>query len=131
MTTRTIGQRDVALNELPIRGICIEPTTGSGAVTVYPSDSGTIFINKYVTGDTTYTLPTAALSKGKWWWFFNAQTSYNITITGGTADVMFVDDDTAADSAYCADEIGECCMVVGDGTSFYVFAMHGTWTKSG
>ena len=131
MTTRTQGQRDVGLSELPIRGIAIETTSGTGAVTVYASDSGIMFINKYTTGDTTYTLPTAAASKGKWWFFFNAQTSYNITITGGTTDVMVVDEGTAADECYCADEIGECCMVIGDGTSYYVFVMHGTWTKSG
>lgn len=128
MTTRTQGQRDVAMNELPIRGICVEPTTGSGAVTVYASDSGIVFINKYATGNTTYTLPAVAAFKGKWAWFFNAQTSYAIVVAGGTDEKMIADEQTAYDKVTCAAEIGECGLVIGDGSNYYFFAMHGTWT---
>ncbi len=123
--------RDVALNELNLRGISINPVAasgGSGAVTVVPSDSGIIFINKYVTGTTTYTLPAVADCAGKWFHFYNAQTSYALIIDLNTADtdVLIGNDITNGDSVTTAAETGETFWIVGDGSYFYVFENHGT-----
>jgi hypothetical protein len=125
--------RDVALNELPIRGISFNPIAasgGTGAITLVPSDSGVIFVNKYVTGATTYTLPAVADCEGKWLWFFNAQTAYAIVVTCATADLglMVGGGYQTYDKQTSAAEIGACGMVFSDGDYFYFYAIAHTWT---
>jgi len=123
--------RDLAMTEMPMRGISINPESGgSAAITVVPSDSGLVFVNKYTT-NTVYTLPTATLCKGKYFWFFNAQATATIALTGGTADVMIGADDTAADTITDNNAIGNWAFVIGDGTNFYVITGVGTWSASG
>jgi hypothetical protein len=89
-----------------------------------------MFINLSTTGTHTYTLPTLALGAGKHWIFFNGQTSYAFVVTGGTAAKMMADDQTNYDYITSAAEIGECCMVICDGTNYFVLALHGTMTAS-
>lgn len=123
--------RDVALNELPIRGISINADTTDNVVEiqVVPSDSGVIFINKEVEGTVTYTLPSVAEGKGKWFWFFNGQTSAAIVVTAGAdTGVMvctgYVDYDKMTDSSI----IGASGFVFGDGDKYYFVEIAPTWT---
>jgi len=119
--------RDVALSELPIRGISINPSTASGAVTVVASDSGTIFINKYA-GTTTYTLPSVATGAGKMFWFFGAIAN-DVVVYGPAATTVY--GPAALGRTFTGTgAIGICCMVIGDGTSYYAFAISGSWAIS-
>lgn len=119
--------RDVALNELPIRGISHNATTASGAVTVVASDSGVIFINKYA-GTTTYTLPAVADGKGKIFYFYGAVAN-NVVVYGPAASTIY--GNAALGRTFTGTgAIGIGCMVVGDGTYYYAFALGGTWTMS-
>ena len=89
MTTRAQGQRDVALNSLPFRGIAInDDTLNTAAVQVYASDSGILFINEN-TATTTYTLPAVEDCKGKWFGFF-CKAANTITIAGASGDAVIV-----------------------------------------
>ncbi len=121
--------RNLALTELPIRGISVEPTGGDGAVAVVASDSGLIFVNKYVSGDTTYTLPAVADAKGKMFWFFNAQTTKSIVVSA-PSNTMFMGDNIVTTSATSAADCGECAMAICDGSSYYFFAIYGTWANA-
>jgi len=125
--------RDVALSEQSWRGISInDATSGSAAVTVVPSDSGVLFVNQYASA-TTYTLPTVALAKGKWFSFFN-QGAAGMVITGASTDVMVglngaaYDTVTFSTSSYM---IGACCDVFCDGTNYFVRVICGTAVYSG
>ena len=122
--------RDVALTELPISGISINAASGgAAAVAVVPSDSGVIFVNKYVTDHTTYTLPDVEDGKGKWFWFFNAQTTKTIIVTAGADTAIMVctghaNYDKMTDSHY----IGASGFVFGDGDKYYFVEIAPTWT---
>jgi hypothetical protein len=120
--------RDIALNELPIRGISINPaSTGGAAITVVPSDSGTLFINKYA-ATTTYTLPAVADGAGKWFWFFGGIAN-NIVVYGPAATTVY--GPAALGRTFTGTgAIGIACMVVGDGDYYYAFALNGTWAIS-
>lgn len=113
--------RTVAWTELPFRGISVNPaSTGSAAITVVPSDSGVMFVNKYAS-TTTYTLPTVADAKGKLFVFFNAANA-DMVVEGGTEDAMVVENDAEADSnsfATSSHKIGGCFAIMCDGTSYY------------
>lgn len=120
--------RDIALNELPIRGLSINPASdGSAAITVVASDSGTMFINKFGT-ETEYTLPAVADGKGKMFWFFNAQTSTAVLVTATTAIIMGVNSTTGT-TLTDGSNIGDCCLVIGDGTNYFGFVLSGSWTS--
>jgi hypothetical protein len=121
--------RDVALNELPIRGISINADGAGQSITVVSSDSGIIFINKEDAGNVTYTLPAVADGAGKWFWFYNAQTTGEIVITALTACIV------SATSTYTSlttstNAIGDCGLLIGDGTYWYFFNFVGTWGGS-
>lgn len=121
--------RNVALTELPIRGISINDVAASGGsatVNVVASDSGVMFINKYITADVTYNLPTAALGAGKMFWFFDAQNTKNI-IVNAPANSMFMGNDLAASTATTTAEVGCSAFVVCDGTYYYFFEIYGAW----
>lgn len=117
--------RDVALNELPIRGISINANTAANtvAITVVPSDSGIIFINKE-TATTTYTLPAVADGKGKMFWFYEGYAAA-IDIYCGTACIV---GDATGQTATGTAVLGTCAMVVGDGTYYYLFEISGAWS---
>lgn len=120
--------RDVVLSELPVRGISIQTTAdGDGSITIVPSDSGVIFVNKYTTGLTTYTLPTATAAKGKWFWFYNAQTSQAIKLLA--ADTTMVAGGQAAyDYVTSAADTGACGFVFSDGSKFFFVEIAAAWT---
>jgi len=118
------ADRDIALSELPIRGISINTLTGADAdITVVPSDSGILFVNKYTT-ETTYTLPAVADGAGKWFWFFNGQTSAEIKIKGTTACIV---GDATDQYATGSADTGTCAFVIGDGTYYYLHEIYGDW----
>jgi len=124
--------RNVALNELPIRGISINDVTansGSATVNIVASDSGVIFINKYVTADVTYSLPAVATAAGKMFWFFDAQTTKNI-IVNAPANTMFMGNDLAASTATTTAEVGCAAFVICDGTYYYFFEIYGAWANA-
>ena len=56
--------RNTALNELNFRGISIN-VDDSNTVTIVPSDSGVMFMNKNTSLETNYVLPAVADSNGK------------------------------------------------------------------
>lgn len=121
--------RNVALTELPMRGISVEPTGGDGAVSVVASDSGVMFVNKYTTGDTTYTLPAVADASGKMFWFFNAQNTKSLVVSA-PSNTMIMDDNLVTTSATSASVGGECAFVICDGTDYYFHELHGTWANA-
>ncbi len=124
--------RDLALTELPLRGIAINETGDSASVSVVASDSGVLFINEFA-GTTTYTLPTVDLMKGKAY-IFSSNVAQTIVVTGGTTDVMSGGTASAAvdgDKVTSGGNIGDCCAVICDGTNYFVLPFTGTWTNSG
>ncbi len=118
--------RDVALNELPLRGISINAETSDNtvAITVVPSDSGIIFINKETSGTVTYTLPAVALGKGKMFWFYEG-TAKQLDIYCATSSII---GDATGQTATGTAVLGTCAMVVGDGTYYYLFEISGAWS---
>ena len=130
-TTRAQGHRNIALNELAFRGISINHASdNTAAVTVYASDSGILFINKFAS-TTTYTLPAVADCKGKVFYFM-AYSAVSIVIqgataviVGGTASAGVVGLKVTSTAA-----IGAWAKVIGDGTNYFCFAGTGTWTYS-
>jgi hypothetical protein len=118
--------RDVPLIGLPIRGISVNTLAGAtAAITVVPSDSGVMFVNKY-TSATTYTLPAVADGKGKCFIFYNSQTSAAIKLAISTAAI--IGGDTTNKVATSDAVTGSCAMVIGDGSYYYLFVIAGTWT---
>ena len=122
------ASRDIALSELPIRGVSIQTAAdGDGSITVVPSDSGVIFVNKYITGNTTYTLPAVALCAGKWFWFYNAQTTKTLIVDGDDTKMMG-GGQTAYDSMTGTADTGACGFILGDGTNYFFFEIARSWT---
>lgn len=121
--------RDVALNELPIRGISINTEAGNDtSITVVASDSGVLFVN-YESGSTVeYTLPAVADAKGKWFWFFTAVAA-KIKVTAPSS-TMYTVETTLQTSTFSASTIGEGGMCICDGTYYYFFEICGTWATS-
>ena len=125
--------RNVALSEMNLRGISInaDTTTNTVAINVVPSDSGIIFINKENYSDVTYHLPAVATGAGKFWWFLNGQTTYNIIINAGTGSIFVGGNSAVANTMTPAGNlIGDCAMVVGDGTNYYLIEFVGTWSAA-
>lgn len=119
--------RNVALTELPMRGISVNTLAGTDAdITVVPSDSGILFVNKY-TSATKYTLPAVTEGAGKWFWFFNAHGSAATKVACATA--IIVGKDSATGKVLTdGSTIGDACLVIGDGTNYFAFVLAGTWT---
>ena len=121
--------RDVALNQLPIRGISINTEAGNvTAITVVPSDSGVLFVNFESSTTVEYTLPAVADAKGKWFWFFTAVAA-KIKVTA-PASTMYCGETTLQTSTFTASAIGEGGMCICDGTYYYFFEICGTWATS-
>ena len=120
----------VLMGLMPLMRAVVRSETGDTATAVTADDSGTFFVS-LATGAHTYTLPVVALGAGKCWWFYNGDGTTTIAITSGTADVMMCDDDAAATTNTSTNHaVGDCAMVIGDGTYYYCFELHGTWTAS-
>ena len=122
---------DPKFDALFCRGMKVNADGAGQAVTVTAADSGVMFVNKEDAGTVTYTLPTAAACKGKHFIFYNAQTTQNIAVTGGTDDVLVSSDDANYDKITDDGNYGNWCIIIGDGSSFYALIGAGTWTGSG
>ena len=122
-------ERDVPLSELNIRGIIVNADAGGQSKTVYASDSGVIFVNKEDAGNVTYTLPAVADCKGKWFWFYNAIDDAELIIAGGTTGKMHGPSSEGAEDnmTTSSNGVGDCCIVFGDGSYYYVIPLVGTW----
>ncbi len=121
--------RTIALNQMPMRGVY--KNTADSTLTLTRDDSGIIFVQTYTTS-CTYTLPAVADGKGCFFWFFNANTTSQITIASPTADTLCTHDDATATSTICDAEAGAWAMVFGDGTYWYFMegGGAGAWTDS-
>ncbi len=120
--------RDVALNELPIRGISINTLAGADAThTLVGSDSGVIFVNFYNSA-TTYNLPAVVDGKGKMFWFF-AAVAANIVVYGPAASTIY-GDGAIGRTLTGTGAIGLSCMVIGDGDYYYAFEIAGSWATT-
>ena len=118
--------RDVALTDLPFRGIVINTLAAAAAsIDVEASDSGVLFINKYTT-KTTYTLPSLVEGKGKIFWFLNGQSTAEIAVTA-PSDCMMGVDSTYTTLTTSTNSSGDNGFCVCDGTNYYFFALSGTW----
>ena len=122
-------ERTMPLTELNFRGIDVLADGGGQAVTVYPSDSGVIFIKKEDAGQVIYTLPTVADAKGKMFWFFNAHTTGEIKVSSTAANIIG-DASTGQHITSNGHYEGECGFIISDGTNYYWFTLHGTWGSS-
>ncbi len=114
--------RDIGLNDLPVRGAVINPSTSTtNSFTLVPSDSGCIFINKDATA-TNYTLPAVADASGKWFWFYNVGAG-GMVITAPSGTLVGFNDasNTTASYATGSQMIGTACMVFCDGTNYILF----------
>lgn len=119
--------RDVALTDLPFRGIVINTHTAAAtSIDVEASDSGVLFINKFSTGGTTtYVLPSLAEGTGKVFWFLNGQSTRHIAVTApsdcmmgsGSTYTTLTTSSSSGDNGFC----------VCDGDNYYFFALSGTW----
>ena len=121
--------RDIALTELPLRGISINTEAGDDTdITIVPSDSGVLFVN-YESGSTVeYTLPAVADAAGKWFWFFTAVAA-KIKVTA-PASTMYCGETTLQTSTFSASAIGEGGMCICDGNYYYFFEICGTWATT-
>ena len=120
--------RDVAVTELPIRGIAINSATSTtNTFTLVGSDSGIIFVNKDGTA-TQYNLPAVAEGAGKMFWFF-AGYAANIVVYGPAASTIY-GDGSLGRTLTGTGAIGLSCMVIGDGDYYYAFEIYGTWNTT-
>ena len=118
--------RNVALNELPFRGISINAEADNVvAISVEASDSGVLFINHETGGTVTYTLPTASEGAGKWWWFFQG-TATEIKIANDDGTAIIVGDSTNKVMTGSSGQ-GACGIIFGDGTYYYFIEIYGSW----
>ena len=110
-----------------IRATVRSATTGNLATTVTPDDSGSMFIS-LTTGTHAYTLPAVADGKGKVFIFFDGETTQAITVASTAANIMGVNSATGTTLTSAAD-IGDCAMIVGDGTNYFFFNIgQAAWT---
>jgi len=62
----------------------------------------------------------------------DCETTQTLAVTGGTADlIMGGADGNLADTVTSGAQAGDWCIVIGDGTYYYLLAGQGTWTASG
>lgn len=120
----------VLLGLMPLLRTVVRSSTSETTTAVTADDSGTMFVN-LSTSAHVYTLPVVALGAGKCWIFYNGDGTTTIAITSGTANVLMVDDNASATTNTSTNHaVSDCAMVVGDGTYYYCFELHGTWTAS-
>jgi len=126
------AHRNVALTELPFRGISINPASGySNTINVVASDSGIIFVNKNASYDTTYNLPAVADAKGKMFWFFAGQYANNVVINAPTSTLVMANSLVANSTTNTTTpSIGDCGFVICDGDKYYFFEIYGDWSAT-
>lgn len=113
---------------VPLVRAIVRSSASATTTTVTADDSGTMFVNMSTSAHT-YAMPAVALSKGKTYIFFNGNGSNPITVTSTAANFM-IDDATAASCVSSTDAIGDCIMVICDGTNYYGLAISGLYTNT-
>ncbi len=109
-------ERDVAMSEMNLRGIIVQTTATR---TLYPSDSGIIFVSTYV-GNVEYTLPAVADCAGKMFLFVQADDG-NLKITSPAANIVVRGQSATTQQTsveYTTNAEGTACGVISDGTRF-------------
>lgn len=124
--------RTLGFTDMPLRGL--HTNTDTSAYTLTRDDSGIIFINSYTTGSCTYTLPACADGKGTFFMFYlgTSGASASIVITSPTSNTLNCSDDALATTLTSGHVAGSWCLVIGDGTYWYVMECNSDqWTNSG
>ena len=106
---------DHQIQEMPFK---VNVVTKVADYTVKASESGTFFTNRGATAAVNFTLPAFASGLN---YLFYAAADVAVTVTSGTADLMIVDDDVAADSLALStgsEIMGGAIQVVSDGTKW-------------
>ena len=96
--------------------------------TVTPDDSGSLFVNMSTSAHV-YTMPAVADGKGKCFIFFNGEGTQTIAVASTAANFK-VDDLTGTTCTSTTHAIGDCIIVIGDGTYYYGIAAYGTYTNA-
>lgn len=111
-----------------VRAVARSADTGALTTSVTPDDSGTMFVS-LTTGLNNYTLPAVSDGKGKSFIFFQADNSTTVKITSTAANIKGPDATNLV--ATSGSLIGDCALVIGDGTYYYLLTLGGTWTVGG
>jgi len=106
----------------------VRSETTDTATTVTPDDSGTLFVN-LGTSTHTYTLPAVADGAGKIFTFFNGDGTATMAVASTAANFK-VDDLTGTTCTSTTTAIGDCIIVIGDGTYYYGLAVYGSYTNA-
>ena len=114
--------RNTALSEQNLRGISIN-VDDSNTVTIVPSDSGIMFINKNTTLNTNYVLPAVADADGKMFWFLNATPNAGYVITAPASTLVANNTVSKSTATTGSNTVGISAIVVGDGSKYYLFEM--------
>ena len=115
----------VLLGGVPLMRAIVTGATGDTATTVTADDSGSMFVS-LATAEHTYTLPAVADCKGKFFWFYQADTTAAVIVTSAAADMY--GGDTTGTAATSASALGNCALILSDGTNFYLISVAGPWT---
>jgi len=118
----------VLFGMVPLVRCTVRSSASATATTVTEDDSGSLFIN-LSTSIHTYTLPPVANGKGKSWLFYDADTTAAMKVASTAANFMAVDSATGTTLTDGA-AIGDCLLVIGDGTNYFGFVISGTWTTA-
>lgn len=117
-------ERNVPCSEIPLRGVIVDTT---GSRTLYPSDSGIMFVSTYA-GNVEYTLPAVADCAGKIFLFIQADDG-NMKITSAAANIVVRGQSATTQQTsvqYDTNPEGSACAVMGDGTRFLFLNFTGT-----
>ena len=117
----------VLLGLVPLFRAVVRSATDASTCTVTPDDSGTLFVS-LSTAAIKYTLPAVADGAGKCFGFFAAGTTSQSVKVASTAANLFGGDGAANIVATSASNFADSCLVIGDGTYYYLLAFGGTWT---
>jgi hypothetical protein len=119
---------DVLFGLVPLVRATVRSATDATATTVTADDSGTLFIN-LSTSAHTYNLPAVADGKGKHWLFYDADTTAAMKVASTAANIMGVDSATGT-TLTDGSVLGDCVLIIGDGTNYFAFVISGTWTSA-
>jgi len=111
----------------PLVRAVVRSSTSATATAVTADDSGTLFVDLSASTHY-YTLPSVADCKGKCFIFMKCADA-NMVIGGGTVDLIMADGCLLADTitySTASHKAGSACLVIGDGTYFYLINIGGT-----
>ena len=110
---------------VPLFRAVVRSATDAQTTDVTADDSGTLFVN-LSTLTHAYTLPAVAFGAGKCWVFFNGDGSSPISVASTAANLMG-GNTTATTMLSSSTEVGDCLMIICDGTNYYGMELFGSW----